>query len=122
MVDRVYAARPQYLFTERQGSPMTETKSKPAEGPASGHSVHPLVRDFVRFSEREAELRGWNMSRVAKEAGISKGNWSEITRGQIMPTLDTVYKISRALGFRVAFWSTPTLSANAESIHPESKP
>lgn len=45
--------------------------------------------------------RARNMAELAREAGISRETLYKVTRGEGNPTLDTVGKLARALGFRL---------------------
>jgi len=43
-----------------------------------------------------------NLSALARDTGISRETLYKITRGEGNPTLDTVGKLARALGFRLS--------------------
>lgn len=46
--------------------------------------------------------RSRNMAELARTAGISRETLYKVTRGEGNPTMDTVSKLARALGFRLS--------------------
>lgn len=51
--------------------------------------------------------RARNMAELARETGISRETLYKVTRGEGNPTLDTVGKLARALGFRLTLEPMP---------------
>ena len=51
--------------------------------------------------------RARNMAELARKAGISRETLYKVTRGEGNPTLETVGKLARALGFRITLEPVP---------------
>jgi len=55
--------------------------------------------------------RARNLSALARETGIARETLYKITRGEGNPTLATVGKLARALGFRLSLSPLPVTAA-----------
>ena len=63
------------------------------------------------------QQRGWSLSRLAEETGVSKAMLGQIERNESSPTVATLWKI--ATGFRVSFSSViePTPAVAGETLY-----
>ncbi len=59
--------------------------------------INRLVADNLRFLREE---RGLSLAAAAKLAGVSKSLWSQVERGEVNPTISTLWKI--AVGLKVS--------------------
>ncbi|RLQ84983.1 addiction module antidote protein [Notoacmeibacter ruber] len=62
--------------------------------------------------------RARNMSQLSRETGISRVGLNKALSGEGNPTLDTILKVSKALGLRLSFETVDT-SEDAEAEHLE---
>jgi probable addiction module antidote protein len=78
------------------------------------------IRAYIEAAQEEAPddaafmaavlgdvARSRNMSELARQTGISRETLYKATRGDGNPTLDTVSKLARALGFRLTLQPLP---------------
>jgi probable addiction module antidote protein len=78
------------------------------------------IRAYIEAAQEEAPddaafmarvlgdvARARNMSELARQTGISRETLYKATRGDGNPTLDTVSKLARALGFRLTLQPLP---------------
>ncbi|MFY2561014.1 helix-turn-helix domain-containing protein [Corallococcus terminator] len=92
--------------TEEQGpeAPAKERQAAPAEGeknwayelapPGSDQDIAPVVGKNLR---RLRSQRGLSLERLAKASGVSRAMLGQIELGQSAPTINVLWKISRAL-------------------------
>lgn len=55
--------------------------------------------------------RARNISELSRQTGIARETLYKVTRGEGNPTLDTISKLARALGFRLTLQPLPTQRA-----------
>ncbi|WP_346891021.1 addiction module antidote protein [uncultured Roseibium sp.] len=58
--------------------------------------------------------RARNMSQLARDTGISREGLNKALSGQGNPTLETIMKVSKALGLRMAFHSVKASTLEGE--------
>lgn len=71
--------------------------------------------------------RARNMAELARDTGISRESLYKITRGEGNPTLDTISKLARSLGFRLtltplAVAAKPRTAGVAKKLRPVRAP
>jgi probable addiction module antidote protein len=78
------------------------------------------IRAYIEAAQEEAPddaafmaavlgdvARARNMSELARQTGIARETLYKVTRGDGNPTLDTVSRLARALGFRLTLQPLP---------------
>lgn len=58
----------------------------------------PLARNIVRLRRQ----RGLSLSSLAEQSGVAKGTLSNLERGMGNPTLETIFALSRGLGYPIS--------------------
>ena len=58
------------------------------------------------------QQRGWSLSRLAEETGVSKAMLGQIERGESSPTVATLWKIATGLNVPFSLFITPPESDN----------
>ena len=59
------------------------------------------------------QARGWSLSKLADEAGVSKAMLGQIERNESSPTVSTLWKIATALNVPVFTFITPEAARQA---------
>jgi len=74
-----------------------------------GSVVEVVLLDFSQYDDASFMAmvlgnvaRARNLSELARETGIARETLYKVTRGEGNPTLETVGKLARALGFRLS--------------------
>ena len=92
---------PSKVSTETEPAPRAKRKVAeaqapvPATAPSSPGDVPPSVGEALRRLRSE---RGLSLEKLAKASGVSRAMLGQIELGQSTPTINVVWKISRALG------------------------
>jgi transcriptional regulator with XRE-family HTH domain len=61
-----------------------------------------VPRDIPETKLRWArKLRGLSQQEASAKAGVSQAFWSDVERGESMPTVDIAHRMSAAVGFQV---------------------
>ena len=66
-------------------------------------SACPIHEAFVKAVLHRCVDLGWRDIHLAEKAGISKGHWSEIRNLKKSPTMESVVRISQAVGLEVSY-------------------
>lgn len=61
---------------------------------------------FVEAVLARCRVLGWTDMCLARQAGISKGHWSEIRNYKKCPSLDSVVKIAKAVDLELSYTFT----------------
>ena len=61
-----------------------------------------LIEQFSRVLKQLREERGWSQEQLAERADLNRSYLSEVERGNAIPSLVTVSKLSIALDIRLS--------------------
>lgn len=67
------------------------------------------------------QQRGWSLSRLAEETGVSKAMLGQIERNESSPTVATLWKIATGLTCRFPPLSLPMRQVNRRHLIPSSR-
>lgn len=70
----------------------------------------------------QRQLRGWSLSRLAEETGVSKAMLGQIERNESSPTVATLWKIATGLNVPFSAFIVADDAAEPTAFDPSSRP
>ena len=61
-----------------------------------------MIRELVLYIKQERMAQHLTMNEVSLKSGVSQKHISNIENGKVVPTMETLEKLARALGFEIA--------------------
>ena len=61
-----------------------------------------MIRDLVLYIKQERIAQNLTLSELALKSSVSQKHISNIENGNVIPTLETLEKLAKALGFDIA--------------------
>ena len=61
-----------------------------------------MIRDLVLYMKQERMAQNLTMSELALKSSVSQVHIANIENGNVIPTLETLEKLAKALGFDIA--------------------
>lgn len=61
-----------------------------------------MIRDLVLYIKSERIAQNLTMGELALKSSVSQKHISNIENGKVMPTIETLEKLAKALGFDIA--------------------
>ena len=61
-----------------------------------------MIRDLVLYMKQERMAQNLTLSELALKSSVSQKHISNIENGNVIPTLETLEKLAKALGFDIA--------------------
>ncbi|SEJ82331.1 DNA-binding transcriptional regulator, XRE-family HTH domain [Propionispira arboris] len=66
------------------------------------HWGEKMIRELVLYIKSERMAQSLTMGELALKSGVSQKHISNIENKKVMPTIETLQKLARALGFDIA--------------------
>ena len=61
-----------------------------------------MIRDLVLYMKQERMAQNLTMGELALKSSVSQKHIANIENGNVIPTLETLEKLAKALGFDIA--------------------
>lgn len=66
------------------------------------HAACPIHLQLVKAVLHRCVDLGWRDNTLAEKAGISQSHWSEIRNGKKSPSIETMFRITEAVGLELS--------------------
>lgn len=78
-----------------------------------------IAQHLATTLKTQRQQRGWSLSKLAEETGVSKAMLGQIERNESSPTVATLWKIATGLNVPFSLFITPTEPSDEQAFDPQ---